>query len=164
MHTHSQGLIRARLAGARRATGDVLVFLDAHCECADGWLPPLLQRISESSTSVVVPQIAEIDPDDFSYKFNPDDNRDNIPVGGFMWDSEFDWFPLSVREVNRLRGMCTDRPPFMCPVRTPTMAGGLFAIDRLYFWHVGSYDDHMTGWGGENLEMSFRIWQCKFSQ
>ena len=46
------GLIKSRLAGAAAATGEVLIFLDSHCETTPGWIEPLLARIAEDRYDV----------------------------------------------------------------------------------------------------------------
>lgn len=43
------------------------------------------------------------------------------------------------------------------PLRTPASVGGLFSIDREFFYEIGSYDEGMLIWGGENVEMSLRV-------
>eukprot|EP00794_Sanderia_malayensis_P003400 gene3400-3890_t len=144
-----QGLIRSRLNGAARARGDVIVFLDSHCETTPGWIEPLLARIKENRANVVVPTIEVINADTLQYQAaaNPDQR------GGFGWDLFYKWKPIPPEE-QQLR---KDEADF---IRTPAMAGGLFAIHRQYFYDIGSYDMEMDIWGGENLEMSFRIWMC----
>ncbi|KAK7603376.1 hypothetical protein V9T40_003375 [Parthenolecanium corni] len=144
------GLIRARMAGAREATGDVLVFLDSHCECIVGWLEPQLQRIKEKRDAVLCPIIDVINDENMAYMYS---TSNEFQVGGFSWSGHFTWIPIPGFEKQRLNSS-TDL------ARSPTMAGGLFAIERKYFWDIGSYDAEMEVWGGENLEMSFRIWQC----
>ncbi|XP_019910618.2 polypeptide N-acetylgalactosaminyltransferase 13 isoform X1 [Esox lucius] len=143
------GLIRARLRGAAATRGQVITFLDAHCECTVGWLEPLLARIKEDRRSVVCPIIDVISDETFEYMAGSD-----MTYGGFNWRLNFRWYPVPQREMDRRKG---DRT---LPLRTPTMAGGLFSIDRTYFDEIGTYDPGMDIWGGENLEMSFRIWQC----
>ncbi|XP_046405769.1 polypeptide N-acetylgalactosaminyltransferase 5 isoform X1 [Ischnura elegans] len=143
------GLIRARLLGAKHVTGKVITFLDAHCECTEGWLEPLLARIAMDRRTVVCPIIDVISDDTFEYIAASD-----MTWGGFNWKLNFRWYRVPQREMDRRGG---DRT---APLRTPTMAGGLFAIDRDYFYELGAYDEGMDIWGGENLEMSFRVWQC----
>lgn len=144
-----EGLVRARLLGATLAKGEILTFLDCHCECHEGWLEPLLQRIKEEPTAVVCPVIDVIHWNTFEYLGNAGEPQ----IGGFDWRLVFDWHIIPQREQDQ-RKFKTDT------IRSPTMAGGLFAVNKNYFGYLGSYDTGMEVWGGENLEFSFRIWQC----
>lgn len=142
-----EGLIRARMFGARKATGDVLIFLDSHIEVNKAWIEPLLSRIAYSRTIVPMPVIDIINADTFQYTGSP------LVRGGFNWGLHFKWDNLPV-------GTLTTHDDFVKPIKSPTMAGGLFAIERNYFMELGEYDPGMDVWGGENLEISFRIWMC----
>lgn len=45
--TKRLGVGGCRALGAARAAGEVLVFMDSHCECQKGWLEPLLERVAQ---------------------------------------------------------------------------------------------------------------------
>ena len=40
------------------------------------------------------------------------------------------------------------------------MIGCAFAVDREYFFTVGAFNAAMNVWGGENVELSVRVWRC----
>ncbi|MBZ3879912.1 Polypeptide N-acetylgalactosaminyltransferase 5 [Sciurus carolinensis] len=143
------GLIRARLAGAQNATGDVLTFLDSHVECNVGWLEPLLERVYLSRKKVACPVIEVINDKDMSYM-----TVDNFQRGIFVWPMNFGWktIPPDVIAKNKIKE--TDI------IRCPVMAGGLFSIDKNYFFELGTYDPGLDVWGGENMELSFKVWMC----
>jgi polypeptide N-acetylgalactosaminyltransferase len=111
-----EGLIRARLKGAIDAKGKVLIFLDSHCECAEGkenqkkidlifdcclrkgWLEPLLDPIARNPKAAVVPLIEIIDDSTFQVIGTP---IQNIQVGGFDWNLIFNWHVTPEKEMKR---------------------------------------------------------------
>ncbi|KAI4889812.1 hypothetical protein NFI96_032463 [Prochilodus magdalenae] len=148
-------LIRSRVRGADAAGAGVLTFLDSHCEVNKDWLPPLLQRIKEDPSCVASPVIDIINMDSFAYVAASSDLR-----GGFDWSLHFKWEQLSA-EKRAKRADPTEPIKTVGGVgETPIIAGGLFVIDKSWFNHLGKYDTAMDIWGGENFEISFRVWMC----
>jgi len=142
------GLIQARLVGAEAAIAEVLTFLDSHCECAPYWLEPLLEGIAQDPKRVVCPVIEVIDADNFAVSTT---TARSVQRGVVSWSLVFGWSKQKPETNVYGNEMWID---------SPTMAGGLFSIDKKYFNHIGTYDGDMKVWGGENIEMSFRIWMC----
>ncbi|KAF3705545.1 Polypeptide N-acetylgalactosaminyltransferase 10 [Channa argus] len=142
-----EGLIRTRLLGASTAKGEVITFLDSHCEANVNWLPPLLDRIIQNRKTIVCPMIDVIDHDNFGY----DAQAGDAMRGAFDWEMYYKRIPIPP-ELQR------DNPSE--PFESPVMAGGLFAVDRKWFWELGGYDAGLEIWGGEQYEISFKVWMC----
>uniref|UniRef100_A0A8D1ZSU6 Polypeptide N-acetylgalactosaminyltransferase n=1 Tax=Sus scrofa TaxID=9823 RepID=A0A8D1ZSU6_PIG len=102
----------------------------------------------EDHTRVVSPIIDVISLDNFAYLAASADLR-----GGFDWSLHFKWEQIPLEQK-------IARTDPTKPIRTPVIAGGIFVIDKSWFNHLGKYDAQMDIWGGENFELSFRVWMC----
>lgn len=86
-------------------------------------MEPLLDRIARDPTTVVCPVIDVIDDTTLEYHYH---DSSGVNVGGFDWNLQFNWHPVPEREKKRHKNTAE-------PVYSPTMAGGLFSIDRVSF-------------------------------
>ncbi|XP_023655086.1 N-acetylgalactosaminyltransferase 7 isoform X1 [Paramormyrops kingsleyae] len=149
-----EGLIQARSIGARKATlGQVLIYLDAHCEVGVNWYAPLVAPISKDRTVCTVPLIDSVHGQTFVLEPQGGGNEDGFARGAWDWSMLWKRVPLTSEEKQR-------RLTLTEPYRSPAMAGGLFAIERDFFFELGLYDPGLQIWGGENFEISYKIWQC----
>ena len=147
-----EGLIKARLIGANEAIGQVLVFLDAHIEVTSGWLVPMLSEITHDRTRVILPVTDDINADTFEYTLVENDRMRS----GLNWKLRHIWLEPDARGG----AISGENNEGIETFPSPTMIGCAFAIDREFFFKSVSYDKEMLIWGGENVEMSIRIWRC----
>lgn len=149
-HAERKGLIHSRINGAKAATTPILIFLDAHCEANVNWIEPLIARVNQDPKVVVWPVIDVIDMETYEYRLIS--GRDM--TGGINIENVGYIYEVIPRNVFNTIEYPKDGVP------SPAMPGGLFAIDRNWFFESGTYDTEMGFWGTENVEMSIRIWSC----
>ncbi|CRK95802.1 CLUMA_CG009258, isoform A [Clunio marinus] len=140
-----QGLIKARMTGAKAATGEVIIFLDSHMEVYNSWLPPLLDPIVTNPTFATVPVVDGMNHETFApqhvgYGFR----------GVFDWNFRYQWLPLRSKD-KKIEG---------APYELACMTGGAYAIRREHFLYLGGYDEGLLIWNGENYELSIKLWLC----
>ena len=127
------GVAGARNYGAKRATGDVLVFLDAHCFTPKGWLKTLTKPLAKKNVGMVSPVFANL-------------SRDDGALGaGVTWRDaslEMEWLPKQKSG----------------PYPVPLLPGGCNAIRKEEFIRFGEFEPRMTRWGSEGEEQSLRVW------
>ncbi|KAM8940306.1 N-acetylgalactosaminyltransferase 7 isoform 3-T3 [Pelodytes ibericus] len=149
-----EGLIQARSIGAQKAKlGQVLIYLDAHCEVGLNWYAPLIAPIAKDRTACTVPLIDYIDGNVYTIEPQQGGDEDGFARGAWDWSMLWKRIPLSDKEKAKRKHRTE-------PYWSPAMAGGLFAIEREFFFELGLYDPGLQIWGGENFEISYKIWQC----
>ena len=134
------------MLGVVNSKADVLVIMDSHVEVAEGWLPPLLDPIARNPKTVTIPTLELLEPQTLEF-VNVVNGKYNY-VGGFTWELMYTWYQVPMPERSDT------------PLKSPTMMGGGFAIRKDYFESLGYYDIGFQLWGGENMELSFKVWMC----
>ncbi|KAK1156605.1 polypeptide N-acetylgalactosaminyltransferase 9 isoform X1 [Acipenser oxyrinchus oxyrinchus] len=141
-----EGLIRARIHGWKAATAPVVGFFDAHVEFNIGWAEPILSRVREDRTRILLPAIDNI-------KYNTFEVQQYANAAhGYNWGL---WCMYIIPPQDWL-----DKGDETAPIRTPAMIGCSFVVDRNYFGEIGLLDPGMEVYGGENIELGMRVWQC----
>uniref|UniRef100_A0A8C5N0V4 Polypeptide N-acetylgalactosaminyltransferase n=1 Tax=Leptobrachium leishanense TaxID=445787 RepID=A0A8C5N0V4_9ANUR len=149
-----EGLIQARSIGAQKAKlGQVLIYLDAHCEVGINWYAALIAPIARDRTACTVPLIDYIDGNVYTIEPQQGGDEDGFARGAWDWSLLWKRIPLNDKEKAKRKHKTE-------PYWSPAMAGGLFAIEREFFFELGLYDPGLQIWGGENFEISYKIWQC----
>lgn len=127
------GVAKARNFGAARASGKLLIFLDAHCYTPPNWMTLLIQPLTEAGVGMVGPAIATM-----QY------SRDVRGLG------------LTWRDASLAVEWLDQRENAAYPV--PLLCGACQAVRKTDFERLGCYDAGMTRWGSEDEELCVRYW------
>ncbi|XP_051029029.1 probable polypeptide N-acetylgalactosaminyltransferase 8 [Phodopus roborovskii] len=144
-HTERRGLAQARNTGLEAAAADVVAILDAHIEVNVGWAEPILSRIQEDRTLVVSPVFDNINFNTFELE------RYELAAVGFDWKLWCQYDPIPQAWM--------DAGDATAPIKSPSIMG-ILAANRIFLVEIGALDGGMLVYGGENVELSLRVWQC----
>ena len=152
-----KGCAGSRLEGIAQATAEVIVVVDSHIEMySNTWAQHLLLPILENPRTLAMQTLDKIDD-------RPGHVRHNTPTGqafGIINDSFL--FGYQVGRFDSAGPNFAEHTSNRLPFQTPFAPGSLFAIRRDEFYRLGGYDAGLAVWGGENVELTMKVWRCGF--
>lgn len=126
------GSARARNRGALEATGEFLVFMDAHVLPDPGWLDELATLLADPTVGLAGLGVRDVG------------NPNSLGSAYIVVDEN-------------LSGGWAD-PPGAEPFESPMVIGCCFAFRRAVFEEIGCFDPGHIRWGMEDTEISLRTW------
>ena len=130
------GVARARNLGASHAAGEVIVFCDGHVRAPAGWHIPMLRALRNPATGACAPMVYSVtDPAKRGYGL--------YFTGAGLHTNWHAKRPADVTEV-------------------AVLPGCFLAIRREVFEAIGGLDPGMRQLGGNDTELSFRLWTFGF--
>lgn len=130
------GTSSARNLGGREASGDVIVFCDAHIRPPVGWFETLNEPLQRPKVGAVGPGVSVMGNEALrGYGMTLKDSGLNIR-----------WLPQASAD----------------PYPVPILGGFFFAMRRDVLQESGGFDDGLVGWGGNDVELSIRLWMLGY--
>jgi glycosyltransferase involved in cell wall biosynthesis len=127
------GVAGARNRGLDHASGEVIVFSDAHNDIPPGWWPPVVATLNRPEVGIIGPAFGIMGLADQA-----------TSCGQRIADADLrlEWLPHVQRD----------------PHPVPTLGGGFMALRHEVLAEIGGFDDGMPQWGSEDLEICLRVW------
>jgi GT2 family glycosyltransferase len=126
------GVANARNLGASHATGDVIIFCDAHMKIPARWHRALVEPLESRKVGAVAPGIYSIT--------EPSRRGFGLYLAGPELRAR--WKPS----------------PGRAPARVPILPGCFLAMRRDVYEATGGFDSGMRQLGGNDNELSLRLW------
>jgi GT2 family glycosyltransferase len=126
------GSAGARNLGAHQASGNVIVFADAHILAPENWWISICELLRDPAVGAVAPVISVM-------------GSESSKGYGMRWkgpDFGIEWLPPQQSE----------------PHSIGIAPGCMLAMRREIFQETGGFDEGMKLWGMEDSELSLRLW------
>ncbi|XP_060581213.1 polypeptide N-acetylgalactosaminyltransferase 12-like [Ruditapes philippinarum] len=146
----SAGLMVARQTGINQCKAEYLITMDCHIEVVKGWLEPLLHRLKQNPKACLSPNVGLIKRDTLGVDFSDRLKFTKFPMFAFNLEEAHSFYKTEfLSERNRSE-----------PLPTGINQGMVIAMKKSWFEQLGGFDTGMKVWGGEQIELSVKVWTC----